>query len=58
MEIKYLESASRLLDRIFVSTGSLDRSKEISLGQRTAEVPSIRIGGLTKKPAARPSTGM
>ena len=38
-EIKYLKSAARLLDRDCVDRKSLDLSKEVSEGQRTAKIP-------------------
>ena len=57
MEIKCVKSATRLFDRIWVNKGGLDLSKEVlwvSVGQRAAEVPAIKIGGLKKNSANRP----
>ena len=51
MEIKYIKSASRLLDRAWVNKGGLDLSKEVlwvSVGQRAAEQPAIKVGGQKK----------
>ena len=50
-EIKYTKSAARLLDRVWVNKGGLDLSKEVLwvfVGQRTAELPAIKVGGLKK----------
>ena len=52
MEIKYIKSASRLLDRAWVNKGGLDLSKEVlwvSVGQRAAELPAIKARGQKKK---------
>ena len=51
MEIKYNKSAYRLLDRDCVNKRGLDLSKEVlwfSIGQRAAELPTIKVGGLKK----------
>ena len=51
MEIKYIKSASRLLNRAWVNKGGLDLSKEVlwvSVGQRAAELPAIKVGGQKK----------
>ena len=51
MEIKYIKSASRLLDRNWVNKRGLDLSKEVlwvSVGQRAAELPAIKVGGKKK----------
>ena len=48
MEIKYLKSAARLLDRDFVNRRGLDLSKAVlwvSAGQRAAELPAVKVGG-------------
>ena len=48
MEIKYIKSASRLLDRALVNKGGLDLSKEVlwvSVGQRVAELGAVKVGG-------------
>ena len=52
MEIKYIKSAARLLDRDWVNKAGLDLFKEalwVSVGQRAAELPAIKVGGLRKK---------
>ena len=51
MEKKYIKSAARLLNRYCVNKGGLDLSKEVlwvSGGQRAAELPAIKVGGLKK----------
>ena len=48
MEIDYLITAARLLDRNCVNKRGLDLSKEVlwvSVGQRAAELPAIKVGG-------------
>ena len=48
MEIKYIKSASRLLDRHYVNRGGLDLSKEVlwvSVGQRAKELLAVKVGG-------------
>ena len=55
---KIQKSADRLLDRDCVNKGGLGLSKEvlwISLGQRVAELPAIKAGGLKKNSATRPT---
>ena len=50
-KMKYTKSNARLLDRVWVNKGGLDLSKEVLwvfLGQRTAELPAIKVGGLKK----------
>ena len=50
-EIKYIKSDARLLDRVWVNKRGLDLSKEVLwvfVGQRTAELPAIKVGGLKK----------
>ena len=47
MEIKYVKSAARLLDRNRVNKGGLDLSKEVmwvSVGQRVAELSAVKVG--------------
>ena len=56
MGIKYIKSASRLLDRDWVNKGGLDLSKEvlwISVDLRVTELPAIKVGGLEKDSADR-----
>ena len=51
MEIKYIKSASRLLNRARVNKGGLYLLKEVlwvSVGQRAAELPAIKVGGQKK----------
>ena len=48
MEIEYVESAARLLDRNLVNKGGLDLSKEVlwvSAGQRAAVLQAVKVGG-------------
>ena len=50
-EMKYIKSAARLLDRGWVNIKGLDLSKEVmwvSVGQRAAELPAIKVGGQKK----------
>ena len=54
MEIKYVKSVARVLDRNWVNKGGLDLSKEVlwdSVGQRAKEVQAIKVAG-EKKSAA------
>ena len=51
MEIKYLKSAARLLDRNYFNKEDLDLSKEVlwvSVGQRAAEIRTVKVGGQRK----------
>ena len=51
MKIEYIKSAARLLDRVWVNKAGFDLSKEVLwvfVGQRTAELPAIKVGGLKK----------
>ena len=51
MEIKYIKSATRLLNRVYVKKGGLDLTKEVlwtSVGQRAAELPTVKVGGQKK----------
>ena len=51
MEIKYIFSGARLLDRNWVNKGGLYLSKEVlwvSLGQRAAELRAVKVGGQKK----------
>ena len=48
MEIKYIKSTARLLDRDWVNKGGLDLSKEVlwvSVGQRAADLRAVKVGG-------------
>ena len=60
MEMKYLKDAARLLNRDYVNRRGLDLSIDllcVSVGQKAAELPAIKIGGLKKNSADRPSAG-
>ena len=46
MEMKYVKSASRLLNRVWVNIRGLDLSKEVlwvSVGQRVAELRAVKV---------------
>ena len=50
----------RLLDRNCVNKGGLDLCKEVlwvSVGQRAAEIPAIKVGGLKRNSAGWPGAG-
>ena len=52
MDIKYLKSAARLLNRDWVNKRGLDLSKEVlwvSVDQRVTELSAIKVGGWKKK---------
>ena len=58
MDKKYNKSAARLLNRNYFNKGDLDLSKEVlwvSVGQRVAKLPAIKIGGLKKNSAEGPA---
>ena len=60
MEIKCLKCATRLLNRICVNKGELGLFNEVlwvSVGQRAAELPAIKVGGLKKDSADRAGAG-
>ena len=51
MEIIYVKSAARLLNRNWVNKEGLDLSKEVlwaSVGQRAAELRAVKVGGQQK----------
>ena len=51
MEIKYIKSAARVLDRNCINIRGLDLSKEVqwvSVGQRTADLQAVKVGGQKK----------
>ena len=59
--MKYIKSASRLLNRVCVGQQGLDPSKEVlwvSVCQKAAELPGGKVGGLKKNSAMRPSAGV
>ena len=48
MEIEYIKSAARVLNRDCVNKGGLDLSKEVlcvSVGQRASDLPAVKVGG-------------
>ena len=51
MEIKYIKSAARVLDRDCVNKGGLDLSKEVlwvSVSQSAAELPWYHLSNLSR----------
>ena len=51
MEIKYIKSAARLLNKDCVNKGGLDLSKEVlwvSVDQRAAVLQAVKVGGQKK----------
>ena len=51
MEIKYIKSAARILNRNCVNKGGLDLSKNVlwvSVGQRAADLRFVKVGGQKK----------
>ena len=51
MEIKYINSATRILNRNCVNKGGLDLSKNVlwvSVGQRAADLRAVKVGGQRK----------
>ena len=51
MEIKYIQSAARVLNRNCVNKRGLDLSKNVlwvSVGQRAADLPAVKVGGQKK----------
>ena len=60
MEIKYIKSAARVLNRDCVNKGGLDLSKNVlwvSVGQRAADLRVVNVGGHQKNSAYRPIAG-
>ena len=60
MEIKYIRNTDRLLNGDYVIRRRLDLSKEVlqvSVGQRAAELPAVKVGGLKINPSAQLSAG-
>ena len=60
MDIKDIKSAARPLDRDYVNRKGLDLSKKVlwvSLFQRAAELPAIKVGVWKKNSAERPGVG-
>ena len=48
MDIKYIKSAARFLNRRFVNKGGLDLSKNVlwvSVGQGAADLRAVKVGG-------------
>ena len=54
--MKYLKSSARLLDRNCVNKNGLE-VLWVSVGQRAAEIPIMKNGGLKKNSADQPSAG-
>ena len=53
MEIKYIKSAARILNRNCVNKGGLDLSKNVlwvSVGQGAADLWAVKVGGKRKIP--------
>ena len=51
MEIKYIKSAARVLNRNCVNKGGLDLSKNVlwvSVGQRAADLRAVKVGSQQK----------
>ena len=51
MEIKYIKSAARVLNRDCVNKGGLDVSKNVlwvSVGQRAADLRAVKVGDQKK----------
>ena len=60
MEIKYIKSAARVLNRDCVNKRGLDLSKNVlwvSVGQGAADLRAVKVGGLKKISAIRPGVG-
>ena len=56
--MKYIKSAAKILDRDYVNRRGLYFSKEVvwvSVGQRAAELPAVKIGG-QKNSAVQPNS--
>ena len=61
MEINYIKRSSTLLNRDYVNKRGLYLSKEIlwvSVGQRGAERPAVKVEGLKKNSAALPASNL
>ena len=51
MDIKYIKSAARVLNKKFVNKGGLDLSKNVlwvSVGQGAADLRAVKVGGQKK----------
>ena len=60
MEMKYIKSAARILNRNCVNKRGLDLSKNVlwvSVGQGAADLRAVKVGGLKKNLAIRPGAG-
>ena len=56
MEIKYIKSAARVLNRNCVNKGGLDLSKNVlwvSVDQGAADLRAVKVGGQEKNSAER-----
>ena len=59
MEIKYIKSAARILNRNCVNKRGLDLSKNVlwvSVGQRAADLRAVKVGGQKKDSAQWPGS--
>ena len=59
MEIKYIKSAARVLNRNCVNKRGLDLSKNVlwvSVGQGAADLRAVKVGGQKKNSADRPGS--
>ena len=60
MEMKYIKSAAKVLNRDCVNKGGLDLSKNVlwvSVGQGAANLRAVKVGGQKKNSADRPTRG-
>ena len=51
MEIKYIKSAARILNRDYINKGGLDLSKNVlwvSVDQRAEDLRAVKVGGQKK----------
>ena len=59
MEIKYIKSAARVLNRDCVNKGGLYLFKNVlwvSVGQEAADLQAVKVGGQKKNSADRPGS--
>ena len=60
MEMKYIKSAAKVLNRDCVNKGGLDLSKNVlwvSVGQGAVDLRAVKVGGKTKNSADQPGAG-
>ena len=51
MEIEYIKSAAKVLNKDYINTGDLDLSKNVlwvSIGQGVADLQAVKVGGQNK----------